>query len=109
MVNAIVSFSVARCWLVLLLTLIACLVGCWSLKRLPIGAVPDVTNNQVQVNVSAPALSLEQVESQVAFPIETALSGIQGLEHTRSLSRNGFAPGHRRLHGCHRYLLRASR
>ncbi|MEE4453393.1 CusA/CzcA family heavy metal efflux RND transporter [Novosphingobium resinovorum] len=91
MINAIVSFSVARRWLVLLLTLIACLVGGWALQRLPIDAVPDITNNQVQINVRAPALSPELVESQVAFPIETALSGIQGLEYTRSLSRNGFA------------------
>ncbi|EZP76641.1 Heavy metal efflux pump, cobalt-zinc-cadmium precursor [Novosphingobium resinovorum] len=91
MIHSIVSFSVARRWLVLLLTVIACLIGGWSLQRLPIDAVPDITNNQVQINVRAPALSPELVESQVAFPIETALSGIQGLEYTRSLSRNGFA------------------
>ncbi|EJL24223.1 efflux RND transporter permease subunit [Novosphingobium sp. AP12] len=91
MIDTIVSFSVARRWLVLLLTFIACLVGAWSLARLPIDAVPDITNNQVQINVRAPALSPELIESQVAFPIETALSGIQGLEYTRSLSRNGFA------------------
>ncbi|MCI4591710.1 CusA/CzcA family heavy metal efflux RND transporter [Sphingobium sp. BYY-5] len=91
MIDAIVTFSVARRWLVLLLTLVACLIGGWALQRLPIDAVPDITNNQVQVNVRAPALSPELIEKQVAFPIETALSGIQGLEYTRSLSRNGFA------------------
>ena len=53
--------------------------------------MPDITNNQVQINIKAPALSPELVEKQVAFPIETALAGIPGLENTRSLSRNGFA------------------
>ncbi|KAH1711952.1 hypothetical protein KXX25_000413, partial [Aspergillus fumigatus] len=78
-------------WLVLLLTGLAALVGAWALWRLPIDAVPDITNNQVQINIRAPALSPELVEKQVAFPIETALAGIPGLEYTRSLSRNGFA------------------
>jgi len=86
-----VTFSVERRWLVLLVTLIAAVIGAWALSRLPIDAVPDITNNQVQVNIRAPALSPEQVEKQVAFPIETALAGVPGLEHTRSLSRNGFA------------------
>ena len=91
MIGRIVTFSVERRWLVLLVTLIAAVIGAWALSRLPIDAVPDITNNQVQVNIRAPALSPEQVEKQVAFPIETALAGVPGLEHTRSLSRNGFA------------------
>ncbi|EQA99398.1 cation transporter [Sphingobium quisquiliarum P25] len=90
MIDRIVTFSVERRWLVLLLTLIAMGVGGWALSRLPIDAVPDITNNQVQVNVTAPALSPELVEKQVAFPIENALAGVPGLEYTRSLSRNGF-------------------
>ncbi|WP_033073636.1 efflux RND transporter permease subunit [Sphingopyxis sp. MWB1] len=91
MISAIVNFAVARRWFVLLATLIAAIIGGWALSRLPIDAVPDITNNQVQINVRAPALSPEQVERQVAFPIETALAGVPGLESTRSLSRNGFA------------------
>jgi Cu/Ag efflux pump CusA len=55
-------------------------IGAAALYRLPIDAVPDITNNQVQINVKAPALSPELVEKQVAFPIETALAGIPGLE-----------------------------
>lgn len=90
MIDRIVAWSVERRWLVLLLTLVAAIVGALSLARLPIDAVPDITNNQVQVNVVAPALSPELIEKQVAFPIETALAGIKGLESTRSLSRNGF-------------------
>lgn len=90
MIDRIVAWSVDKRWLVLLLTLIAAVIGTASLWRLPIDAVPDITNNQVQVNILAPALSPELIEKQVAFPIETALSGIKGLESTRSLSRNGF-------------------
>jgi len=91
MIDRIVTFAVERRWLVLLLTTIAALIGAVSLSRLPIDAVPDVTNNQVQINVRAPNLSPELIEKQVTFPIETALAGIKGLESTRSLSRNGFA------------------
>ncbi|WP_447728265.1 efflux RND transporter permease subunit [Sphingomonas koreensis] len=91
MIERIVTFAVERRWFVLLLTLIAAVVGAVSLSRLPIDAVPDITNNQVQINIRASALSPELVEKQVAFPIETALAGIPGLEYTRSLSRNGFA------------------
>jgi cobalt-zinc-cadmium resistance protein CzcA len=91
MIGRIVTFSVERRWFVLLMTLIAAVIGGWSIVRLPIDAVPDITNNQVQVNISAPALSPELVEKQIAFPIETALAGVPGLEYTRSLSRNGFA------------------
>ncbi|QNE31648.1 CusA/CzcA family heavy metal efflux RND transporter [Sphingomonas sp. NBWT7] len=91
MIARIVTFSVERRWFVLLLTAIAAIAGMIALQRLPIDAVPDITNNQVQINVVAPALSPDQVEKQVAFTVETALAGIPGLEYTRSLSRNGFA------------------
>lgn len=91
MIAPIVNWAVHKRWLVLLLTAIAAAIGAAALYRLPIDAVPDMTNNQVQINVRAPALSPELVEKQVAFPIETALAGIPGLEYTRSLSRNGFA------------------
>jgi cobalt-zinc-cadmium resistance protein CzcA len=90
MIARIVTFSVERRWFVLLLTAVASILGMLALQRLPIDAVPDITNNQVQINVVAPALSPDQVEKQVAFTIETALAGIPGLEYTRSLSRNGF-------------------
>ncbi|HEX7784572.1 MAG TPA: CusA/CzcA family heavy metal efflux RND transporter [Sphingobium sp.] len=91
MIAPIVNWAVQKRWLVLLLTAIAAVIGAFALSQLPIDAVPDITNNQVQINVRAPALSPELIEKQVAFPIETALAGIPGLENTRSLSRNGFA------------------
>lgn len=91
MIDRIVTFSVERRWFVLLLTLIATIIGGVALYRLPIDAVPDITNNQVQINIVAPALSPFEAEKQVTWPIETALAGIPGLERTWSLSRNGFA------------------
>ena len=91
MVGRILAFSVRRRWLVVLVTLAAAIVGAWSASRLPIDAVPDVTNVQVQVNAIAPALTPIEIEKQVTFPVETALAGIPGLDSTRSFSRNGFA------------------
>ncbi|MBI5131495.1 MAG: CusA/CzcA family heavy metal efflux RND transporter [Rhodopseudomonas palustris] len=91
MIERIVEFSVRRRWLVLFLVLAATLSGIWSLTRLPIDAVPDVTNVQVQVNAVAPALTPLEIEKQVTVALETALAGIPGMEATRSFSRNGFA------------------
>src|SRR6266478_1602388 len=91
MIERIVDFSVRRRWLVLLITLVAAASGFWSLTKLPIDAVPDVTNVQVQVNATAPALTPVEIEKQVTVALETALAGIPGLESTRSFSRNGFA------------------
>jgi heavy metal efflux system protein len=91
MIEHILAVSVRRRWLVVLVTLAAVLSGAWSLTKLPIDAVPDVTNVQVQINALAPALSPIEIEKQVTFPIETALAGTPGLELTRSFSRNGFA------------------
>ncbi|HPO93037.1 MAG TPA: efflux RND transporter permease subunit, partial [Phycisphaerales bacterium] len=91
MLESILGFSIKNRWLVLLLTALAGAAGVYSLQRLPIDAVPDITNNQVQINAVAPALSPFEVEKQVTFTIENALAGIPGLRSTRSLSRNGFA------------------
>jgi cobalt-zinc-cadmium resistance protein CzcA len=91
MLALILRFAVRERKLVVLLALGVAVLGAFSLARLPIDAVPDVTNVQVQVNTLAPALAPLEVEQQVTFPIETALAGIPGLESTRSLSRNGFS------------------
>ena len=91
MISHILAFSIQRRWLVVLFSLAAAMFGAWSLNRLPIDAVPDITNKQVQVNTTAPALSPAEIEKQVTLRIETALAGIPGLESTRSLSRNGFS------------------
>jgi cobalt-zinc-cadmium resistance protein CzcA len=91
MISHILAFSIQRRWLVVVVSLAAAVLGGWSLNRLPIDAVPDITNKQVQVNTIAPALSPTEIEKQVTLRIETALAGIPGLESTRSLSRNGFS------------------
>src|SRR5215208_1400501 len=91
MIERILVFSVQRRWLILLVTVAAAIFGAWSLTKLPIDAVPDVTNVQVQINAIAPALTPIEIEKQITFPIETALAGTPGLESTRSFSRNGFS------------------
>src|SRR5688572_2742695 len=91
MLERILSFSIHHRWLVVMLTLGVAMLGVVSLQRLPIDAVPDITNNQVQINVVYPSLSPTEVETQITFPVETALAGIPGLQYTRSLSRNGFS------------------
>ena len=90
--RAFIAFSVRQRWLVVLLVAARLPHSApGRSQRLPIDAVPDITNNQVQINAIAPALSPIEIEKQVTFPIETALAGIPGLEYTRSLSRNGFS------------------
>jgi len=91
MISRILAFSIAYRWFVVLLSIGAVALGLWSLARLPIDAVPDITNKQVQINTTAFALSPVEIEKQVTFRIETALAGIPGLESTRSISRNGFS------------------
>ncbi len=91
MIDRILDVAVQRRWLVLLLTLLAAGFGLYAATRLPIDAVPDITNNQVQINTIAPSLSPVDIEKQVTYPIEAALAGIKGLDYTRSLSRNGFS------------------
>jgi len=91
MLERILRFSIERRWLVVAITVAAAFVGAYALVDLPIDAVPDVTNRQVQVTALGPSLSPEEVETLITFPLETALAGTPGLDHTRSLSRNGFA------------------
>lgn len=91
MIESVLRFAVNYRYLVVLLTIAVAAYGLHSLKNLPIDAVPDITNNQIQINTSVAGLSPIEVEKQITFPIEIALSGIPGLESTRSLSRNGFS------------------
>ena len=91
MISRILALSIKNRWVVVLVSLGFVMLGTWSLARLPIDAVPDITNNQVQVNSTAFALSPAEIESQVTFRIETVLAGIPGLDNTRSISRNGFS------------------
>src|SRR5262245_39771842 len=91
MIEGIIDFAIRRRWVVVVIGIIVAGLGAFALTRLPIDAVPDITNKQVQINTIAPALSPVEIEKQITFPIETALAGSPGLESTRSLSRNGFS------------------
>ena len=87
MINAILRLSVERRFLMLSLILVLVGVGVWSFQRLPIDAVPDITNVQVQINTEAPGYSPLEAEQRITFPVETALYGLPNLSYTRSLSR----------------------
>lgn len=91
MLERILGFSITHRAAVILIVVVAASWGMQSLLRLPIDAVPDVTNRQVAINAIAPAFSPTEMEKQVTFPIETAMAGIPGLDYTRSFSRNGFS------------------
>jgi len=91
MLNHIILLAIKRRWLIMILTLSMCLLGIYNFKKLPIDAVPDITNIQVQINTEAQGYSPLEVEQRVTFPIETVLAGIPRLEHTRSLSRYGLS------------------
>lgn len=91
MIGRILSLSVRWRWVVVALTLLVVAIGGWQITKLPIDAVPDVTNRQVQINTFNPALGPVDMEKQVTFQVETALAGIPGLTMTRSLTRNGFS------------------
>ena len=91
MLDRLIKFSVQNRFLVVLAFIFIAALGIYNFQRLPIDAVPDITNVQVQINTSSDGLSTLQVEKQVTFPIETAMSGLPKLEQIRSLSRFGFS------------------
>jgi cobalt-zinc-cadmium resistance protein CzcA len=91
MIDAILTGSVRSRWLILFLTFVVAVAGAWQLNLLPIDVTPDITNKQVQINTLVPTLSPVEIEKRVTFPIETALSGLDGVENVRSFSRNGFS------------------
>ena len=91
MLERVIEFSIKHRFLVVLLTMVGAAFGARALLNLPIDAVPDITNNQIQINTVYQGFAPAEIEKQVTFPVETALAGIPGLEYTRSLSRNGFS------------------
>ena len=91
MLERIIRASIAHRWLVLLLVLALSGLGIWNYSKLPIDAVPDITNVQVQSNTEAPGYSPLEAEQRVTFPVETALAGLAKLEYTRSISRYGLS------------------
>ena len=91
MLNWIIDFSLGHRFLVIAVTLALAAAGAFSLGRLDIDAFPDTTPVQIQVNTVAPSLSPEEVERQITFPVEQAISGLPGLDKVRSLSKFGLS------------------
>lgn len=91
MLEKIIYASIRHRWLVLIITLGMCSLGVYNYQRLPIDAVPDITNVQVQINTEAPGFSPLESEQRVTYPVETAMAGLPNLDYTRSLSRYGLS------------------
>ncbi|PKB18459.1 CusA/CzcA family heavy metal efflux RND transporter [Flavobacterium sp. 5] len=91
MLNRIIHFSINNKFIIGLMTLFLIIWGVWSASKLPIDAVPDITNNQVQIITLCPTLAGQEVEQLVTFPIEQSIANLPDLEETRSISRFGLS------------------
>lgn len=91
MIESILRLSITRRYLFLSFLLVIIGVGSWSYQYLPIDAVPDITNVQVQINTAAPGYSPLESEQRITYPVETTLYGLPKLAYTRSLSRYGLS------------------
>ncbi len=91
MIDYIIRFSIEHRWSVMAIVAGLVAIGLYNFQRLPIDAVPDITNVQVQVNAEAPGFSPVEAEQRITLPIETAMAGLPALEYTRSLSRYGLS------------------
>src|SRR3989304_5997771 len=91
MLERILRFAIRERWLVMFATLGMAGVGGYHFSHLPIDAVPDITNVQVQINTEAPGYSPLEAEQRVTFLVETAMAGLPRLQETRSISRYGLS------------------
>ncbi len=91
MLAKIISASLAHRWLVLIVAGAIAALGVYNFNRLPIDAVPDITNVQVQINTEAPGYSPLESEQRITFPVETAMAGLPNLDYSRSISRYGLS------------------
>jgi heavy metal efflux system protein len=91
MFDPILQFSLKQRWLILVAVVGVVALGVYNFQRLPIDAVPDITNVQIQVNTNAAGYSPLEVEQRITFPMEIAMAGLPSLENTRSLSRYGLS------------------
>ncbi|MBU1310676.1 MAG: efflux RND transporter permease subunit, partial [Gammaproteobacteria bacterium] len=81
MIESMLRLAIARRYLFLMLTLLIIAIGSWSYQQLPIDAVPDITNVQVQINTAAPGYSPLEAEQRITYPVETALYGLPNLSY----------------------------
>ena len=91
MISKLVRFSIDNRWIVILLTMLVAFAGWESFKHLPIDAVPDITNVQVQVNTQVEGRGPDEIERTVTYPLETALNGVPGVTQVRSITRYGLS------------------
>ncbi len=91
MLPRIIGFSIRQRWLIMAIVAALVAIGLWSASKLPIDAVPDITNVQVQINTKAEGFSPLEAEQRITYPIETALAGVPKLDYTRSVSRYGLS------------------
>ena len=91
MFSKIINFSIKNKFIVLLFTVAIALVGLYSLSQIPIGAVPDVTNNQVQVITTSRSLSTQDMEKFVTYPVELEMANLPGVKEIRSVSKFGLS------------------
>lgn len=91
MLDQIIKFSIKNKIVIGIMTLLLIIWGVWSATKLPIDAVPDITNNQVQIFTSCPTLAGQEVEQLVTFPIEQSIANIPNIEEVRSISRFGLS------------------
>ncbi|MGI9649783.1 CusA/CzcA family heavy metal efflux RND transporter [Chryseobacterium sp. RLHN22] len=91
MLNNIIRFSIRNKIIIGIMTLMLVIWGTWSATKLPIDAVPDITNNQVQIITVCPTLAGQEVEQLVTFPIEQSIANVPDIEETRSISRFGLS------------------
>jgi len=91
MLEKLIHFSIRHRWLVLVITLGMCALGFYNYQHLPIDAVPDITNVQVQINTEAAGFSPLEAEQRVTYPVETAMAGLPNLDYSRSISRYGLS------------------
>lgn len=91
MLEYLIRIAIERRFLVLSMVLLICVLGVWNFTKLPIDAVPDITNVQVVINTEAAGYTPLEVEQRVSYPIETAMAGLPRLAYTRSVSRYGLS------------------
>ncbi|WP_289303123.1 efflux RND transporter permease subunit, partial [Methylophaga sp. UBA3996] len=91
MITSLLRFSIERRGFILSLIIVLIAAGAWSYQHLPIDAVPDITNVQVQINTKAEGYSPLETEQRITYPVERALAGIPQLSYTRSISRYGLS------------------
>jgi cobalt-zinc-cadmium resistance protein CzcA len=91
MISKLVRFSIDNRWIVIVLTALVAFAGWESFKQLPIDAVPDITNVQVQVNTQVDGRGPDEIERTVTYPLETALNGVPGVTQVRSITRYGLS------------------